>query len=193
MIAAIWSFISQWLALFWAPVMNPDMLWIIVPIYISWIITEIFQEKRDTSFGNAISNGVIVLWVGIDWVRTTVRLFDEGVIATNSAFYAKIALGSMVFMYGLLIMYLGIRANKTVKYIARIREVSYILIMFTPIFYEPELLSVSLVLSIIVFFPVFYLFIEFLDYITPDPKTYDMDSEQTGSLYQPVMKGPPRR
>jgi hypothetical protein len=192
MLEALWEFFRTWLALFYAPFQNTDMLWIIVPIYLSWIITEIFQEKRDTTFGNAISNGTIVLWVGIDWVRTTVRLFEEGGMAVNGMFYAKICIGMLVFVYGLLIMYLGIRGNRTVKYIARIREVSYILICFTPIFYEPALLSFAALLGIVVFFPLFYFFVEFLDWITPDPKTYDLDSSHEPALYRPVTKGPPK-
>jgi len=192
MLHSLWEFFRDWLSLFYAPFRNTEMLWIIVPIYLSWVITEIYQEKRDTSFGNAISNGVVVLWVGIDWVRTTVRYFNEGGLDINSMFYVKICIGALVFIYGMLIMLLGIRGHKTVKYIARIREVSYILIVFTPLFYQPELMSFSVLLGILVFFPLFYFFVEFLDWITPDPKIYDLDEGTGQSMYRPVTKFPPR-
>jgi hypothetical protein len=172
---AIWHFIYSWLYLFYAPLKNLDMLWIIIPIYLSWIITEIYQEKRDTSMGNAISNGVIVFWVGIDWLRTTVRLYEQNHTGLNAVLFGKIFIALLVFAYGVTIIYLGIKASKTIRYIARIREVSYILIVFTPLFYNPELLKLGTIIAIIVFFPLFYFFVEFLDWITPDPKTYEID------------------
>jgi hypothetical protein len=168
----LWEFFLSWLKLFYAPFGTPDMLWIIIPIYLNWIFTEIFQEKKDTSLGNAISNGVIVFWVGIDWMRTTVRLLSGGHIDYNTIFYGKMVMAFMVFVYGLIIIYMGIKSNRNVRYIARIRQVSYVLIVFTPMFYGTEYLSLSSILACLVFFPMFYFFIEFLDWITPDPDTY---------------------
>ncbi|MBW2963533.1 hypothetical protein KY306_02035, partial [Candidatus Woesearchaeota archaeon] len=56
----IWSGISWflnlflgWLLVFISPFKNLNMLWIIVPIYVNWIFTDFFQERRRTSFGNA--------------------------------------------------------------------------------------------------------------------------------------------
>ncbi|MEM4267319.1 MAG: hypothetical protein QXK37_00645 [Candidatus Woesearchaeota archaeon] len=182
-----WQLFYSWLYLFYAPFSEPEMLWVIIPIYLGWIITEIYQEKRDTSYGNAVSNGVIVFWVGIDWTRTTIRLLKEKAISVDMLLYAKLFIAFLVFSYGVLILYLGIKGKKSVRYIARIREVSYILLVFTPIFYKPELLTMKAIIGIFVLFPFFYFLIEFIDWVTPDPKIYEYDKdEQRKQFYEPI-------
>ncbi|MBI4176857.1 MAG: hypothetical protein HY516_00660 [Candidatus Aenigmarchaeota archaeon] len=60
--------------LFFAPFAkgNADILWIIIPIYISWALAEYYQEKTGTSIGNAISNGFVG---GIDRTRRLASAF----------------------------------------------------------------------------------------------------------------------
>src|SRR3989344_2339350 len=65
----VWDLIKAGFHLFFISFMNKDTIWIIIPIWLSWFFAEFFQEKKGTSFGNAISNGVVPLWVGIDWMR----------------------------------------------------------------------------------------------------------------------------
>ena len=43
--AVVGAFVD-WLRIFAAPFENPDMLWIIVPIWASWLFAEFFQEKK---------------------------------------------------------------------------------------------------------------------------------------------------
>ena len=51
----LWSLFLVWGGILIAPVLNPSLLWIIVPVWLSWFFAEFFQEKKSTSFGNAIS------------------------------------------------------------------------------------------------------------------------------------------
>ena len=109
-----------------APAKNPDMLWVLVPIYLNWIITDYFQERRGTAFGNAIANGFVTTWVGVDWVRQTIKA---------ELSLLKVSISILFILYGLTIMIEAARAKKIAQYIGRIREVSYFMIVATPIFY----------------------------------------------------------
>ncbi|MEM4259964.1 MAG: hypothetical protein QXG00_01905 [Candidatus Woesearchaeota archaeon] len=179
----IWDVFKHWINLFIAPVLDFNMLWIIVPVYLNWIVTEIFQEKKGTSFGNAITNGVVMLWVGVDWTR---QIIYQGILEYGwGILFIKSFIALLAFIYGIIIIVVGLRAKKITKYIGRIREISYFCIVFTPIFYgviNPEL---KVFIAIILFFPVFYFFFELLDFIIPDPKTNKIDeNEDIGVSYK---------
>jgi hypothetical protein len=167
-----WSLFVTWLSIFIAPIKNPEMLWIIIPIWISWFFSEFFQEKLGTDYGNAISNGAVVLWVGIDWARYMFRLLEEGKLFFGWEFGIKLGLALICFAYGLIIIIAGIRTRKVVAFIGRIRDVTYVLVMFSPIIYDVIPLEWKPILAMIIFFPVFYIIIEIIDQNTPDPQTY---------------------
>jgi hypothetical protein len=173
----IWHLFLTWISMFIAPTKNFETLWILIPIYLNWIFTEIYQEKRITSFGNAISNGVVVLWVGIDWMRYLVRAYEQTNVNTGFVFYSKIIISTMVLIYGLIIIIYGIKMRKFIHFIGRIREISYVLIMFTPIIYGVIEFNWYNIFTILLFFPIFYLIIEYINYKSPDPKTYEVDEE----------------
>lgn len=164
------SFVSDlfgvWAGLFAAPFAkgNADILWIIVPIYISWALAEYYQEKTGTTTGNAISNGFVGLWVGIDWARRLVPSF-----AMTATFAGKAAITLFMFAYGLLIIYSGMKGRKLAVLIGRVKEVSYLMIMFSPIVYGLVPLSWNVVISIILFFPIIYGITELVDRLTPTP------------------------
>jgi hypothetical protein len=162
----------NWLGLFAAPFQDFNMLWIIIPIWISWFFAEFFQEKRGTSFGNAISNGIVPLWVGIDWGKTTVALISSGKIALDAVAFAKFGIVAFMISYGLLIVVEGVRTLKIIHYLGRIRNVTYFAVVLTPIFYGAVPLSLDYILSIFVFFPIFYFIIEIIDRVTPTPKAF---------------------
>jgi hypothetical protein len=88
----------MWGAILIAPIMSPSLLWIIVPVWLSWFFSEFFQEKRSTSFGNAISNGVVPLWVGIDWTRFLVTGLIEKEIAFSLDIFIKFIICIIVFI-----------------------------------------------------------------------------------------------
>jgi len=174
-----WYTLLRWFELFAAPIMHPELLWITIPIFLSWIAAEFFQEKLSTSLGNAISNGVVVLWVGLDWVRTIINkiLFSlNGVARIDwSIEITKIVIATLVFLYGAIIIIDGIRAKEYIKFFGKIREVTYVLLMFTPVMYGVVPIEWRTFLAMALFFPIFYYVIEAIDVYTPDPKAAKKD------------------
>ncbi|MFC1753901.1 hypothetical protein ACFL96_11020 [Thermoproteota archaeon] len=174
----IWDLLKQWLfTIFVAPAKNFNMLWILVPVYLTWFFAEFFQEKQGTSMGNAITNAVVVFWGGFDWIRGTVTKLSDGRLLFGWQATGRIILCSFLIAYGIAIVTLGIKGNKLVKYIGRIRQVTYIVVMFTPVFYEVITLTWYHVLAVVVFSPVFYFTIELIDRVTPNPKAVQEDIE----------------
>lgn len=171
-LSAVWGLFLHWLSIFAAPVKQPEMLWIIIPIWVNWFFTEFFQEKHGTSFGNAVSNGVIAMWAGIDWARYVHRLLVEGAIRLSFGVFLKFFVAIVVFTYGIYVIIAGIKTKHIVYLIGRIRWITYILLMFTPVFYGVIRINLETILAIIVFFPLYYWVIEFFDRITPEPRLY---------------------
>lgn len=169
------SAFADWAKLFLSPLSNFDMLWIIVPIWGVWIFSEFFQEKKGTSFGNAITNGAVMLFVGVDWIRYLVRSISSGELALDSSLYLKVAISAFVIIVSTAIIILGIRGRKIVKYIGRVRESTYLMLMFTPIVYGVVSLSWRNLGIIAFFFPVFYIIVAALDRWIPNPKTYELE------------------
>lgn len=174
----IWSLFLTWGTILIAPIMSPTLLWILVPVWLSWFFSEFFQEKKSTSFGNAITNGVVPLWVGIDWTRFLVTGLIDRDIIFNLDIFIKFIICIVVFIYGLFVIVLGIKAVAYAHYVGRIREITYVIIMFTPIIYGVIEISFKAVFSMILFFPLFYYLIELIDYYTPDPEAIKADNNQ---------------
>ena len=178
---AVWEFLWQLITTFGsliaAPFQSFDMLWIIVPVYLNWVFTEIYQEKHGTSLGNAISNGVVALWVGIDWARTSVNFFMD-IKPTWSALLLKLLISLIMVAYGLVIIIWGIKAKKTTRLIGRIREVTYFTFIFTPIIYGAIGLDWMIFLTAIIFFPIFYFLVELLLRFVPNPTTYEEEEKE---------------
>lgn len=170
----------DWLLIFLAPLKNSDMLWIIIPIYLGWFTAEFFQEKRGTSLGNAISNGVIPLWASADWMRTLLR----SSLYHDALFYFKVLLAAGMFAYGLYIIVSGIKAKEQTKFIGRIHVVTYVMIMLTPIFYGTIKVSFDSFLAMLLFSPLFYFIIEAIDVLVPDPRALSKDSLEATLVQQ---------
>lgn len=175
----IWGLFKDWVFLFVSPIKKPEMLWIIIPIWMSWFFAEFFQEKKGTSFGNAVSNGVIPAFVSIDWLRYLTGLVLAHKIKLDYAVYIKYALCLLVMVYGLSIIIFGIKAKQFVHFYGRVREVTYVLLMFSPIIYNAVELRWEFLLSIFLFFPIYYYMIEFIDRLVPTPKIYQYDEGKT--------------
>lgn len=177
----IWQLFLDWLFIFISPLRNLDVLWIIIPVWFAWFFAEFFQEKKGTSFGNAISNGVIPVWVAIDWTRLLVNMIRDGKINFSWILVIKFAICLVVFIYGIIIITQGIKSKDFIHYAGKIRVATYILVMFTPLIYDVVELTAEYVVSIIIFFPVFYYFIELIDRLTPNPVSLERD-EMSGDL-----------
>ncbi|MFT4305158.1 MAG: hypothetical protein ACMXX8_03620 [Candidatus Woesearchaeota archaeon] len=176
--------ILDWLKIFVYPFTHPQLLWIIIPIWLAWFFAEFFQEKRGTTFGNAISNGIVPVYVSIDWIRyLTNNIIQNDLTFTWNVFF-KYFICAVAIIYGLTIIILGIRGKDFIKkYVGRIREVTYFLLMFTPIIYGVVDLNLRYIILIIIFFPIFYYLIELIDIYTPDPLavTKDLNKDSDNS------------
>ena len=176
----IWDLFKLWInTLFVTPFTTTDMLWLLVPVWLGWFFAEFFQEKTGTSMGNAISNAVIVLWGSIDCARQTTRFIAEGIVRSTWSIVIRFGIIALVFAYGAFIVWLGWKGNKLIKYIGRIREVTYVFAIFTPVFYNALPLNWNHIIAAVLFFPLFYFAIEILDRYTPNPKAIIEDMNET--------------
>lgn len=171
----LWWLFLIWLGIFIAPFYSFDLLWITIPVWLSWFFADYFQEKKGTSFGNAVSNGIIPIWVGIDWTRFLVNsILDEGV-GFSWLLAVKFTLCLLVLVYGITVVYLAVQAKSYAKYIGRIREVTYVLIVVTPVIYGVTKLSWTWFTAVLLFFPAFYFGVELLFNFLPNPRVIDED------------------
>ena len=178
----IWNLFSLWgQSLFILPFKNPDMLWILVPLWLSWFFGEFFQEKEGTSYGNAISNAVIVLWAGIDCLRQTIDLMNAGEIFDS--LWIRFALCAVLIIYGIIIIIYGTKVKTKVKNFGRIRDVTYTFAILVPVLYNVVPLTIEYLIAAIIFFPLFYYTIQLIDLKAPTPKALKMDEEiQTNNI-----------
>ena len=176
----LWDIFKEWLrTIFVLPFVNMDMLWLLVPVWLSWFFAEFFQEKIGTSMGNAISNSVVILWGSIDSTRQTVKLIGEGAVQGMGNIILRFAVITAIFFYGATIVVFGIKGNEIIKKIARIREITYIFVMFIPIFYNVIPFSFNHIFAAVIFFPLFYFMIELVDKLMPNPKAIQADLEKS--------------
>lgn len=173
-----WGTFSSWLWLFGAPLKDFNVLWIIIPIWISWFFTEFFQEKHGTAFGNAITNGAIPIWVAIDWCRNLTFGLTQKTIETNYTLYVKFGLAAFILIYGFFVIIQGLKEKEFAHYGGRIRVITYFLVMFTPIVYGTAEISLRIIIAIFVFFPLYYLLIELIVRIVPDSKALKDDEHE---------------
>jgi uncharacterized membrane protein YgcG len=176
-----WGLFKLWInTIFITPFTTMDMLWLLIPVWLSWFFAEFFQEKTGTSMGNAISNSVIIVWGSIDCARQTVNFIRDGTFSFGLDVVMRFFIIAVLFGYGITIIVLGVKGNKIIKYIARIREVTYVFAIFTPVFYNALPLTFTHVIAGLLFFPLFYFAIELIDRFTPDPKAIAEDMEDSG-------------
>jgi len=175
-VLAVWHLFLFWISIFKAPFKQPEMFWIIIPIWVNWFFTEFFVEKHGTTFGNAISNGVVPILASLDWTRYIYRLVSEGLIQLTFGTYLKFALAVFVFGYGVFVIVAGIKIKNIIFYIGRIRWITYVLLMITPIIYNVIKFNIRTLLAIVVFFPLYWIVIEIFDRITPEPRVYQEES-----------------
>ncbi len=176
-----WELFKTWIyTLFVAPFKQSDMLWLLIPIWVTWFFAEFFQEKHGTSMGNAITNAVVVVWGSVDSTRQTIYQMSIGALNSLGEIILRFGIIGMIFGYGVAIVVLGLKGNKVIKYIGRVREVTYAFAMFAPVFYNAVPLTLNHIIGALLFFPLFYFAIELLDRYTPNPKAVVEDMEDKG-------------
>jgi len=186
----IWKLFVLWLhTIFVLPFQHLEMLWILIPAVLAWFFAEFFQEKTGTSMGNAITNSIVIIWGSIDCARQTVRLISEKVLTDFWNVFSRFALLGVILAYGISIIILGWRGNKIVKYIGRIREVTYAFVLFVPVFYNVIPFSWDHIIATIIFFPVGYFVIELVDRYTPNPRAIMEDMREGSQTALPPSRG----
>ncbi len=175
-IVSFFSLFTFWLSiLFVIPLKDYEILWILVPVWMNLFFTDFYQEKRGTDYGSAITNGVAMLWVGVDWIRFLIRaLSGRGMtfskLLSSNILVLKFALSAFVLIIGVIIMIEGIKGIRFVRAVGRVRNTSYLLLVLSPVIYGLAQFSWKYLLAITLFFPVYYFTIELIDRFVPDPK-----------------------
>ena len=148
------------------------MFWIIIPIWINWFFTEFFVEKYGTTLGSAVSNGAIPILASIDWLKYTYGIISERISSFTFGILIRLSLSVAVLIYGVFVIIAGIKLKHIVFYIGRIRWITYVLVMVTPIIYNVIDFNSRTLLVMILFFPLYWWVIEIFDRITPEPRLY---------------------
>jgi len=146
--------------MFKTPFIQPDLLWIIVPIYINWIINDIFTDKVP-DFVNFVSGGFTALWIGMTLGRDLTMAATSDTLTTLSSLQGIVVIFLIVF--GLVIVIEAARKKEIVKYIARTREITYLLLWLVPLFFNIIPANIDTLIAALIFFPIFYIIIEFID------------------------------
>lgn len=170
-----WHLLGVWLAIFIAPFRSFDVAWIAVPIWLSWFFADYFQEKSQTSFGNVVSNGVVPIWISLDWTRFLIEALVNGMQGFSWMLVVKFVFCALMLAYGVTILVTGLKARKWARKFGRIREVTYLLLMLTPVIYGVMDLSWYVVLAMIIYFPLWYFGISLLFKYLPSPKAARRD------------------
>ena len=152
------------------------MFWIIIPIWINWFFTEFFVEKYGTTLGNAVSNGAIPILASIDWLRYTYHIISERTSSFTFGVFIRFSLSFAVLVYGVFVIMAGIKLKHIVFYIGRIRWITYVLVMVTPVIYNVIDFNSRALWAMVLFFPLYWWIIEIFDRITPEPKLYQEES-----------------
>jgi|SRR3989338_1595958 len=176
-----WELLKIWGSLFAAPFTNLEMLWIIIPTYLNWIFADLFQEKKGTSLGNAISNAIIILWVSIDWSRSSIRFFSDKIISSWHLTWNIVA-SVIAFLYGIWVLSEGIKGRSITHHIGRIRIITYIILMVTPLIYTSNIPLTKAIIAMAVFFFPYYYIIELIDHLLPDPASIREEGEKSGGV-----------
>ncbi len=172
-----------WLSMFFVmPFKNLEILWILIPIWINLIFTDFFQEKKGTSLGNAVTNGAVMLWVCIDWIRFIIRTYNDVGWTFTMGMFLKFLLCTIGIALGIYIIIEGVKGKKAISFIGRVRETSYFLLVLSPAVYGIEMMTFRYALAIILFFPMFYYLFELIDKLIPDPKTYGGSDSGRGKM-----------
>lgn len=159
-ISSVFSLLGQ---IFSAPIRHPELLWITIPIWVSWFFGEFFQEKHKTLFGNVIGNSIVSIFVVTDWLRLLSKSESTPVL-----FY--VVCGA-ILMHSCIVLYLALKAVKIAKYIGHIRTVTYVLLVATPVAYGIIPLSWTYAVSFVVGLLIFWIGFEIADRVLPDPRS----------------------
>jgi hypothetical protein len=129
---------SSYSAIFWHLIQEPfkhtEAVWGIVPLYFSWAIAELTNEKA--SYKTAIQTGFNLLWAGAQWTwQHTQKPGVEGRLDLNALFAVNVIVTAITIALGALALYSGIRKSfpRYCSFLGHTRFSSYLTITLFPI------------------------------------------------------------
>lgn len=137
-----------------APFQSFDVLWTLIPVYITLTITLYYHDEEDKDFPTMITNGFTAMWVSINWLKE--------VFSTPNIPLLSLIISTILLFYGLTIVIMGFKQDNRVYYLAERKELIYLLITLTPLFYNTVETNLITFVSIIVFFPIYLLTLKIL-------------------------------
>ena len=152
-----------------APIKNPEILWITLPLILTMTLIELyFSKHEDESLGwnTAISNSLVLVFVGIDLIRWIVNNYHK-------IFGVKLLVSIVILLLGMFTMYLNFN-HKIPEKIAfilfsttPINMIAYVAIVFVytfiPIDLSALVAGLVLVLMVMGIFHVIHFFIARFD------------------------------
>lgn len=163
-----------------SPILHPELLWILIPVYANWILGDFMSTK--TEFSNAAVTGFTYLWVGTSWLREYFQQLAVGLTVLNdnisiniSRFLAvanpvELAVVLSMFLYGLVVMWFAVRGKEISKIMGDIRTEAFLLIVITPILFRFITFDIVTITAIVFLALIFYTVIEVIfRIIHPEP------------------------
>ena len=140
-----------------------NLLWVLVPIFFAGIISDKYQEEFGTDLGNAISNGVMVLFTGFSWLQIiSLRTnFPQNFIVSQYIF------SILIITYGFTIIASGFRKSEFATKYGRTRVLTFMLMFFTMMIYTPLMYNFVSIILFVLLFPFYYAFITELIKVLP--------------------------
>ena len=135
--------------IFIEPFRDINVFWTLIPVYLNWILCEVFFEFERHNFQSAFSNGFAALWVGMDWFRVLRFPFSWDYRAIIAIFMTT---------YGLFIMLEAARGKSIAKYVGRVREVTFAVIFLTPVLHGLMVVDLEMLLGGLVVYVVLAIF-----------------------------------
>ena len=129
--------------IFIKPFTDINVFWTLIPVYLNWILSEIFFEFERNNFQSAFSNGFAALWVGLDWFRVLGFPFNWDYRAIIAVFMT---------LYGLFIMIEAGRGKSIARYVGRVREMTFAVIFLTPVLHGLISIDIEMILAGVVIY-----------------------------------------
>ncbi len=181
---------DRWLQFTFMWVKKPELLWLIIPVWLNWLITEYFQERKGTSYGNAVTNGFVMFWVGLDSTRTIVENYAQKAVSVS---LASVVMVIMMLGYGTLVMHQAIQGKKTAHLLGRIREVTYLSTIAIGIINGVVVVDANTIIAMVVFFPVFYIGMEIFLRLLPAPLEERIEEIEEEKIPEQRRESPAQR
>lgn len=163
-------------------ILNSQIVWITLPIYISWIVTAYFQEKREVQYEEVATNSTIMMYTSLNWIGYLINEFKE----FNLDFLSKIIVSILFFAISLFTLINAIKRRKVSLYLGNITTISYFQIVYTPIIYNLFELNLDVIIAILLYWPVFFFIIHKLIIQKLLPDIFGKEEYSEESTYKEI-------